>query len=69
MKIKIKRSETESSVPSASDLDVGELAMNSTDKKIYTKLSDGTVVEIANFIEPTSKEDSGVATAMAIALG
>jgi hypothetical protein len=46
MKIKIKRSETECSVPSASDLDVGELAMNSTDKKIFTKDSSGLIVEL-----------------------
>lgn len=68
-KIKIKRSETASSVPLASDLDVGEIAMNSVDKKLYTKLANGTVVEVANYVDVTAKEDTGVATAMAIALG
>jgi hypothetical protein len=67
--IKIKRSETASSIPLASDLEIGEIAMNATDKKLYTKLANGTIVEIANYVDVTSKEDTGVATAMAIALG
>jgi glucose uptake protein GlcU len=67
--LKIKRSEVASNVPGAGDLAIGELAMNATDKKIYTKLANGTVVEIANFVDLTSKEDTGVATAMSIALG
>jgi hypothetical protein len=67
--IKIKRSETASSIPLASDLEIGEIAMNAVDKKLYTKLANGTVVEIANYIDVTTKEDTGVATAMAIALG
>jgi hypothetical protein len=67
--IKIKRSETASSIPSAADLEVGEIAMNAVDKKLYTKLANGTVVEIANYIDGATKEDTGVATAMAIALG
>lgn len=68
-KIKIKRSETASSIPTASDLDVGEIAMNAVDKKLYTKLANGTIVEVANYVDVTTKEDTGVATAMAIALG
>ena len=44
--IKPKRSEVASSVPAAGDLAVGELAINSTDKAIYTKKADGTVVTI-----------------------
>ena len=35
--IKIKRSETASAAPSTSDLATHEIAMNVTDKKIYTK--------------------------------
>ena len=44
--IKPKRSESAGSAPAASDLEVGELAINSADKAIYTKKSDGTVVTV-----------------------
>lgn len=67
--IKIKRSETANSVPSASDLAIGELAMNPVDQKMYTKLSNNTVVEVAGIVDISGKEDAGTATAMAIALG
>lgn len=42
--IQHKRSETASSVPSGSDLAVGELALNLADKKLYSKKTDGSVV-------------------------
>lgn len=41
-----KRSETALAIPSAGSLSVGELAMNVTDGKFYTKTSGGTVKEI-----------------------
>ena len=44
--IKPKRSETASSVPAANSLAVGELAMNVTDGKFYTKTSGGVVKEV-----------------------
>ena len=44
--IKPKRSETAQSVPSAGSLAAGELAMNITDGKFYTKTASGTVKEI-----------------------
>jgi len=44
--IKPKRSETADSVPSSGDLAVGEIAVNPTDKKIYVKKADGTVVDM-----------------------
>ena len=44
--IKPKRSETALSVPAASSLAIGELAMNVTDGKFYTKTSGGVVKEI-----------------------
>jgi succinate dehydrogenase/fumarate reductase flavoprotein subunit len=44
--IKPKRSETASAVPSAGVLAIGELAMNVTDGKFYTKKSDNSVVEV-----------------------
>ena len=42
-----KNSNTASAVPSAGSLTQGELAVNVTDKKLYTKNSGGTVVEIS----------------------
>ena len=47
--IKVKRSETASSVPTTSDLAVGEIAVNTADKKIYVRASGG-VVEVANVV-------------------
>ena len=44
--IKPKRSETALSVPAANSLAVGEIAMNITDGKFYTKTSGGTVKEM-----------------------
>ena len=44
--IKPKRSETAQSVPSAGSLATGELAMNITDGKFYTKNTGGSVVEV-----------------------
>ena len=44
--IKLKRSETPSQIPSAGSLEPGELAMNVTDGKFFTKTSGGSVVEI-----------------------
>ena len=65
--IKIKKSETASSVPTTSDLQVGEVAVNTADKKIYVRASTG-VVEVANAVggDGASVDD---ATALAIALG
>ena len=65
--IKPKRSETASSAPASGDLEVGEIAVNSADQKIYTKKSDGTVVEVANAGAGATTE--GFAIAVAIALG
>jgi hypothetical protein len=44
--IKLKRSETPSQIPSAGSLEAGELAMNVTDGKLFTKTSGGTVKEV-----------------------
>ena len=44
--IKPKRSEVASSIPAANSLAVGEIAMNVTDGKFYTKTSGGTVKEM-----------------------
>lgn len=65
--IKPKRSETASSTPASGDLEVGEIAINSADQKIFTKKTDGTVVEVANAGAGGATE--GFAIAVAIALG
>ncbi len=44
--VQVKRSETTGSEPTAGDLAVGELAINLTDKKIFSKKTDGTVVAL-----------------------
>ena len=44
--IKIKRSETPNQIPGAAALSPGELAMNLTDGKLYSKTSGGVVKEV-----------------------
>ena len=44
--IKIKNSSTASAAPATGDLVQGELAVNVTDKKLYTKNSGGSIVEL-----------------------
>ena len=44
--VKLKRSETALAVPAASSLTAGEIAMNVTDGKFYTKTSGGVVKEV-----------------------
>jgi hypothetical protein len=41
--IKLKRSSTAGSTPTTSDLEVGEVAVNTTDQKIYMRTSGGIV--------------------------
>lgn len=47
--LKPKRSETNGAVPTTSDLEVGELAMNPTNKKLFTKDSNGNIITVANY--------------------
>ena len=44
--IKIKQSSVANRVPQSSDLEQGELAINTLDEKLYTKNSSGNVVEL-----------------------
>ena len=66
--IKPKKSETAAAVPTTSDLAVGEICINVTDQKIYTRKSDDSIVIIA---EPgvTVATATAKAVTMAIALG
>ena len=66
--IKFKRSETPGSVPDSSDLEIGEVALNTFDQKLYVKDSENNIVEVANK-GATDAEVTTKATIMAIALG
>jgi hypothetical protein len=48
--IKLKRSTTASAVPTTSDLEDGEVAINVTDKKVFVR-NGGSIVTVANFNE------------------
>ncbi len=48
--IKIKRSETNNSIPTINDLAVGELCMNVADQKLYTRKSDDSIVTVSDAV-------------------
>ena len=68
--IKPKRSETASAIPSGGSLEVGEIAMNVTDGKFYTKTSGGTVKEMggAGSVTLASVTTNGASTTQDILL-
>lgn len=47
-KIILKKSSVASKVPLATDLDVGEIAVNLVDQKLYSKKADGTVILVGS---------------------
>lgn len=49
-----KKSTVAGKVPLPSDLVLGELAVNTADKKLYTKHSDNTVVQVGTLITVSS---------------
>ena len=49
--LKPKKSETASSVPTTSDLAVGEICMNIADRKIYTRKSDDSIVVVGSHVD------------------
>ena len=56
--IKPKRSEIGSAVPTTSDLVVGEMAVNTSDKIIYLRDSSNIIVPIANYADvPENLQD------------
>ena len=62
--IKLKKSETASSVPTTSNLVAGEVAVNTADQKIYVRDSSDNIVVVAN-----KGEELGTVLAMTVALG
>ena len=53
-KVITKKSTVAGKVPLSSDLDIGELAVNTADKKLYTKHSNDAVVQIGTTITISS---------------
>ena len=49
--IKIKKSETASDAQTTSDLAVGEVALNTADKKIYVRDSSDSIINVSNYTE------------------
>lgn len=45
MKLLLKRDNTSAGFPSSNQVDVGELVINSTTGKLYSKLEDGSIIE------------------------
>tara|TARA_Y100000389_G_scaffold130716_1_gene128115 strand:- start:740 stop:952 length:213 start_codon:yes stop_codon:yes gene_type:complete len=67
-RIKLKRSDVPTVVPSDNDLQVGEVAINTADQKMYVKDGFENVIEVAN--KGVSDADATAkAVTMAIALG
>ena len=69
--IKPKKSETAAAVPTTSDIAIGEICINVTDQKIYTRKSDDSIVVIASTTAAgaTLQQATAKAVTMAIALG
>jgi len=58
-KIKLKRSSTAGSSPTSGQLDDGELAINTTDKKVFFKDSSGNVQVLNDYNNLTNKPETG----------
>lgn len=62
--VKIKRSAVSGKVPLTTDLELGELALNTFDGKLYTKKDNGTVsiiqVGAGDFVGPASSTDNAI---------
>ena len=67
-RIKLKRSDIPTVVPSTTELQIGEVAINTADQKMYVKDGLENIVEVAN--KGVSDADATAkAVTMAIALG
>lgn len=67
--IVLYHSSTGSAVPLAADLTAGELAINTSDEKLYFKNAAGTVKVLANAAIAGITPGTGVATALAVNIG
>lgn len=62
--IKLKRSSVQNNVPSTSDLDLGELAINTYDGKLFIKKNDGSaaIVQVGGIVGTSELTDGSVTT-------
>ena len=67
-KIILKKSSVSAKVPLSADLDIGELAVNLVDQKLYSKKADGTVVLVGSGIGGTVTSVGGTGTVNGISL-
>ncbi len=47
--VQLKRSETTGTIPSTVDIAVGELAVNLADGALYSKKTDGSIIEVGGY--------------------
>jgi hypothetical protein len=47
--VQLKRSETTGAIPAAGDIAVGELAVNLADGTLYSKKTDGSIIEVGGY--------------------
>ncbi len=47
--IQLKRSESAGSIPTVNDIAVGELAVNLADGALYSKKTDGSIIEVGGY--------------------
>jgi hypothetical protein len=47
--VQLKRSETSGAIPTVSDIAVGELAVNLADGALYSKKTDGSIIEVGGY--------------------
>ena len=47
--MQLKRSETAGAVPTVGDIAVGELAVNLADGTLYSKKTDGSIIEVGGY--------------------
>lgn len=62
--LKPKRSETASSVPTTSDLAVGEIAINTADSKLYVRDSGDNIVSIGGELSVTDTDTTVAASSI-----
>lgn len=56
--VQLKRSETTGAIPTVSDIAVGELAINLADGLLYSKKTDGSIIEVGTTETPVFFSES-----------
>lgn len=64
-KLILKKSSVAAKVPLATDLEVGELAVNLADQKLYSKNAGGTVINVGNAVDSVAGKTGAVTLAVA----